>query len=889
MSALRRLWHRLRAVVSRDALDDAFDEEARTHLELAIADYVQQGLSRSAAERLARAKFGLVASAKDAHRDARGLAALDALFFDIRQALRSLQRDRAFSITTVVTLTVAVALNATVFVVMEATLFRGFPLVEQNESLVFLQERTPTGPRPVPYADLEEWRRQAQAFSGFAFVTGRPITFRDHDGRPNDMRVWQVDANTFSLLGVRPALGRDFLSSDQDPGAPPVVMLNHRFWRSRFRGRPDIVGTTVTVNERPATIVGVMPERFDFPLKIDGDMWMPLIATPALTRRGSTDSGLAVIGRLRDGVSRDEGRAELETINRRLEADHPDTNRGVVPVLMSHAYMNSGPHAGLIWGSLWVASWFVLLIACANLANLTLVRTIGRWRELATKLALGAGAGRVVRQLSIECLLAACVAGLLAWRIVVWSVGTWEAITASQYQVLDYSIDASSLAYLAAITLTAAVLIAIAPVVRIRQIETNAALKGDARGVSRGAQATHLAGSLVAVQMALAIVLLAGAGLLVRSFTQIVGADTGVREADRVLLGQMRLPSVNYANADRRRQYFDRLVAALESVPGVERVSLANTTPVRFSPQRAIEIEGRPRDRDDEMVTVVRAGAGYFGVLNASPTAGRDFTREDRAEGLATAIVNHSFVDRFWPGQDPIGRRVRDVNSSEVGVWRVVVGVVPNILQSDPLRQTFKPLLYVPFTQEPLTLSMYWLARSSGSADLVAAAARRAAESIDADVPVANFATLEQSFAFDRDFMDLEHSELGKYSKVAPIFAGVALLLAAIGLVAVIAHSVSQRTKEIGVRMAIGATGPDIRRLILREGLSPVALGVLAGLALSLAVNRLLESQLVGVSPYDPGVMIGAPLILTLIAAAASLLPARRAVAVDPVVALRND
>jgi predicted permease len=880
MSALRRMWHRLRAFVSRHALDDEFDEEARSHLAFAIDDHVQQGLSRSAAERLARAKFGLLASAKDAHRDARGLAALDGLLFDVQQAVRSLRRDRGFSITTIVTLTVALALNATVFVVMDAMLFRGFPLVERNEGLVFLQERGPAGPRPVPYADVEEWRRQAPAFTGFAVVAGRPITFRDHDGRPNDMRVWQVDANAFGLLGVRPILGRDFMPSDQDPAAPPVVMLNHRFWRARFQGRPDIVGTRVTVNERPATIVGVMPERFDFPLKIDGDMWMPLTVTPALTRRGSTDSGLAVIGRLRDGVRRDEGRAELETVNRRLEADHPETNHGVVPLLMSHAYMNSGPHAGLIWGSLWMASWFVLLIACANLANLALVRTVGRWRELATKLALGAGTGRVIRQLSIECLLAACVAGLLAWRVVVWCVGTWDTITASQYQVLDYSIDAASLAYLAAITLCAAVLIAIAPVVRIRQIGTAAALKGDARGVSRGARAAHLAGSLVAVQVALAIVLLAGAGLLVRSFTQIVGADTGVGEADRVMT------SVRFSTPSLRQQYFDRLEAALRTVPGVERVALASTLPVRFAPARPFEVEGRLRQEGEESIGAVRAGEDYFAVLGVTPIEGRAFGPDDRAATQPVAVVNAGFAERFWPGESAIGRRIRPTGASP---WRVIVGVVPNVLQSDPLRQTFKPLVYLPLGQEAAGLATYWLARTTAAPEAVSGTLRVAVESVDSDVPLSNFRTLRQSFAFDRDFMDLEHSELGKYSKVAPIFAGIALLLSAIGLIAVIAHSVSQRTKEIGVRLAMGATGRDIRRLILQEGLSPVAMGVLAGLALSLTVNRVLESQLVGVSPYDPHVMIGAPLILTLIAVAASLLPARRAVAVDPVVALRHD
>jgi hypothetical protein len=341
MSALLRLARRIAALFRKDALDREFDDEARAHIEFAVDDYMRQGVSRADAERWARAKFGLVAASRDAHRDARSLGWLEAIVFDLNQAARSLWSDGAYAGVTIAMLTVALALTTTVFAVMDAMLFRGFPLVERNDSLVFLQERGPSGPRPVPYADVAEWRRQSRAFTSFAFVSGRPITFRDHDGHPSDMRIWHVDAATFSLLGVAPLLGRDFTQADQDPGAPQVVMLNHRFWKSRFRGRPDIVGMNVTVNERPAAIVGVMPERFDFPLKIDGDMWMPLIATPALTRRGSNESGLAVVGRLREGVSRAEGRAELETINRRIAADHPETNRGVVPVVMSHAYMNS--------------------------------------------------------------------------------------------------------------------------------------------------------------------------------------------------------------------------------------------------------------------------------------------------------------------------------------------------------------------------------------------------------------------------------------------------------------------------------------------------------------------------------------------------------------------
>jgi predicted permease len=887
MSALLRLARRIAALFRRAALDREFDEEARAHIEFAIDDFGRQGMDRAEAERVARARFGLVAASRDAHRDARSLAWASTLAFDLHQAARSLWADRAYAATTVVMLTVALALSTTVFAVADAMLFRGFPLVAHNDSLVFLQERGPSGPRPVPYADVDEWRRQSRAFLGFAFVSGRPITFRDHDGRHSDMRIWQVDAATFGLLGVAPQLGRDFTTADQDPGAPQVVLLNHRFWKSRFAGRPDIVGMNVTVNERPTTVIGVMPERFDFPLKIDGDMWMPLIATPALTRRGSTESGLAVVARLREGVRRDEGQAELETINRRIEADHPETNRGIVPVVMSHAYMNSGPHAAVVWGSLWAASVLVLIIAAANLANLALVRTVGRGTELATKLALGAGQARIIRQLGFEFAGLATLSAAFTWPITTRAVAIWDAVTASQYQVLDYAVDARAFWYLTIATLVTVCLIGVPSIVRVLRAGSAGELPANARAVAGGVPARRLGNVLVAVQMALAIVLLCGAGVLVRSFTAIVGAESGVREPGRVLSGLMRMPSATYASPDNRQRYLERLEAALRSVHGITQVTLTSTTPVRFAPLRPMEVEGQPYRDTDAPIGVVRAGAEYFDVLGLAPLAGRVFSADDRPTTTPVAVVNQSFVDRFWPGQDPLGRRVRPLNPN--GEWRVVVGVVPNVLQGDPLRQTFKPLLYAPVSQGPMGLTAYWMARTSGPPAAIASAVRAAVEAVDSDVSLANFLTLRESFAFDRDFMDLEHSELGKHAKVAPVFAIIALLLSAVGLIAVVGYAVSQRTKEIGIRMAVGATSTDIRRLILRQGLVPVAVGVVIGVTLSLAANQLLRAQLVGVSPTDPVVLTSAPALLVMIALLASQLPARRAVAVNPVVALRND
>jgi putative ABC transport system permease protein len=815
---------------------------------------------------------------------------LDGLVFDLRLTLRGLRREWAFTLAAVGMLTLAIGLNVTVFTVADAMLFRGYPLVKENHRLVYLQETGPSGACCMQYPDFEEWRSQARSFEGMAFVGGRAITFRDGDGRPIDMRPTTLSANTFGLLGVPPMLGRDFTPADEVPGAAPVAILNYRFWQSRFNKRADIVGLTVHINGAPATVVGVMPERFDFPLPATDDLWLPIVHAPELQQRDLAAGGFIVVGRLRNGVSLREARAELETINRRLAVAYPATNRHLVPKVVTHSEFNSGRDATMIWGSLWAAAWCVLLIACANVANLMLVRAMGRSREFATRMALGAGEGRLMRQLFMESLVLSGVAGAFGWWITNWSVRAWTTATASRYQVLDYTVDGRTLAYLVAVSALAAVGCALTPITRIWQLGVNGALRGDARGVTQGLRSRRLAAGLVAGQMALAIVLLSSAGVLVRSFVAIVGAETGVRDPEQILVGSMRLPSDKYPTPATRLGYFDRLETALQTVPGVERESVASTIPVKGTASQTFEIEGRPSPPDgDEPVGFLRAGPDYFRVVGAAAISGRDFSRADRASALPVAIVNQRFAARFWPGETAIGRRLRTLNRSAPGEWRTVVGVVPNIMQNDALRQQFKPLVYLPFQQEPAAARASFLLRASVPPGQVAAAVRGAVQRLDPDVMLENFDSLEANFAFDRDFMDAEHSELGKHAKVAPAFAAIALLLAAIGLYAVIAHSVSQRTREIGVRIALGAASRDIRRLILGEGMRPVTLGVIVGLTVSLAVNRLLQSQLVGVSPYDPVTLAATPAVLTLVALLACQLPSQRAMRIEPAVALRRD
>ncbi len=814
---------------------------------------------------------------------------LEGLLYDLRFALRGLRRDRAFTLAAIAMLALAIGLNVTVFTVMNTMLFRGFPFATRNNRLVYLQEHTPNGACCISYPDFEDWRSQVHSFEGMAFVGGRNISFSDGGGRAIDMSTAPVSTNVFRLLGVSPILGRDFVPADELPGALPVAILNYDFWESRFGKRADILGLAIHIDGAPAAIVGVMPKGFDFP---EGqlNLWMPVAHTPELRQRGLTPGGFFAFGRLRDGANLQEARAELRIINRRLQADYPATNRNLVPSLSTYSQFAVGPDAPIIYGSLWAAAWFVLLIACANLANLTLARTIGRSRDFATRIALGAGQNRMVRQILVESLMLAGAAGALGWWITQWGVRTWAVETASRYQVLDYTVDSGTLAYLVAIWAAAAIFVSLAPMVRVLHLSVNSALKSDARGVTQGMRGKHLAAVLVAGQMALAIVLLSGAGVLARSLWNVVSAKTGVRDPENILVGSMRLPSEKYPSPAARLAYFARLEAQFKTIPEIEDESVSSIIPVDNTNSQAFEIEGRPSTPNGaESAQFLSVGSDYFRVAGASAISGRDFNDGDRATALPVAIVNQSFAATFWPGEQPLGKRLRVENRNEPGEWRTVVGVVPNIMQGDPTRQHFKPLVYVPFQQDPPARGAFFLVRTGVPPDQLASAVRGKIQKLDPDVILEDFTSLKASFGFRRDRMDLEHAELGKHASVAPIFALIAMLLAAVGLYAVIAHSVGQRTKEIGIRMAIGAAAEDILGMVLRDGMLPVATGMIAGLAASLAVNRILQSQLVGVSPYDPLTMTGAPVVLIVVALVACQIPARRAMRVDPAVALRHE
>jgi putative ABC transport system permease protein len=878
-------WARIRAVFRRRQLESELDEEMRSHIEFATEDYLRQGMTGDDARRLARVKFGSVEASKDAHRDARGLPLLDGLAYDLRFAVRSLVRDRRFSVTAIIMLALAIGLNAAVFGVVNTMLFRGFALVKHNSRLLYIQERYTLKGCCLLEADFDVWRRQSKSFENLALVGSRSITLRDGVVPARDLIATTLTTNSFALLGVLPILGRDFAPADEVAGAPPVVILTFHDWQARFGHRADIVGHVVVIDDAPATIIGVMPQGFDFPMH--GQLWMPRQhLTEAASHRPSASFAF---GSLADGVSKATARAELDVINQRLEKEFPASNKGVRALARTFSEFFIGPEARMIYGSLWAAALFVLLIACANMANLALARTLSRSRELSTRIALGAGRARMLRQVFSESVLVTTAAGGIGWWIARWSIYTWAEATRTRYLLLDYTTGPGILLYLIGLTIVVALILAAIPMAQTVRLELNGVLKGDSRGVTLNGSAKRLSALLVAGQMALAMILLAGTGVLSRSLWNILGADTGLKGAENVLLGRVSIPRAAYPASDERNAFWDSLLSDLALLPGVEAESLATAIPVGNPGARPVEVEdGQTVAETRPRVTTIAIGPGYLHAVGARQISGREFAATDRPDSPRVALVNQSFAAQYWPGQQAVGKRLRLDRDGARAESATVVGVISNIMQGRPLRDKFVPIVYLPFRQAPAFRAVVFV-RTVGPANQMAGRVRSALESAAPGVEVEDYSTLQAAFAVNRDLMDLEHAELPKHAGVAPVFAGIALLLATVGLYAVVARSVRQRTREIGIRIALGATTDNIRYLVFAEAKLPVAVGLMAGIMGSFAVNRLLESQLVRVSPNDPVTLSSAPLILILAAILGCLFPLRQALLVDPVVALRHD
>jgi predicted permease len=810
---------------------------------------------------------------------------------DIHFAVRALRRSPGFTLTAVLMLALGIGVNAMVYTVTSAVLFNGFPLVNDNNRIVYIT--TGVG-CCLSYPDFLDWRAQATSFSGMEMVHGLDRAVRDENGFLQRRTITAVTAGAFRLAGQRPILGRDFLSSDEVLGAAPVAILRYEFWERQYGRRSDVIGRTIRIDDVPTTIVGVMPRGFAFPQ--NEVMWIPMVQSPALADRGDRNTGWFAFGRLADGATMDSARAEMEAIGRRLGDAYPRTNQGrnLMPRLYNFREFFIGRNATLIYQAMLGAVSFVLLIACANLANLLLARALGRSREISVRLALGAGRWRIVRQLLVESALLSTVGGLCGWWVASFGLRVYslwvsgpsvsDAIVSTWFDgMLDYTMDYRAFVYLVSISICSGLLFGLAPAARLGKLDVTGALKDATRGATGGRRGKRLSGLLVVAEVALAVVLLAGAGVMIRSFLKIYMADIGV-EAENLLVTRISLPPARYADSESRTAFFDNLVARIDALPGVESVALANTIPTDRLRRVAYEVSGTSTDSvtDDQQrptVSTLVAGPSYFATLGAQVIAGREFTAFDGGSAAAVAVVNERFARSTWPGEPAVGKRLRLISDTSTG-WMTVVGVVGNIAQNDRMRQTIDPVVYLPFQQSPGG-SMAVFARTSVPSSTLVADVRREISALDRDL----IPSLPQSLAA---ILAESYQYRGVSGAMFLLCAVIALVLASIGLYAVTMHSVAQRTQEIGLRVAVGATARHIRWLVFREGVLTVGLGLTIGVAASLFVNRLLVSSLVQVSPSDPGTYAVVCAMLIASTALGCWLPARRAMRLDPVIALQQ-
>lgn len=866
---MKSMWRRIDALLRSRSINRDLDDELRFHLEMKERETGDPAAARRA--------VGSPLLWRERARDAWGWPWADDLLWDLRYAMRVFRRSPGFTAMAIAMLALGVGVNAMVFTVTNSVLFKGFPLVKDNHRLLYIT-MGPRGGCCVSYPDFEDWRAQATSFGAMAIVRGVRASLSDPTGFPEQVDATEVSAGTFALVGQRPAMGRDFMPSDEIEGAAPVAILQDSFWESRFGGDPAIVGRAIRINGAPTTIIGVMPPGFAFPQK--QELWIPMVRTPRLQRREARDTWM-VVGRLAPGSSIVTARAEMEAIGKRLESAYPLTNRGQLPVVQTFTEFYIGENAAILYSAMWGAVSFVLLIACANLANLLLARAIVRSHEISIRIALGAGRWRIVRQLLIESVMLSGVGGFFGWWIAKWGTFVYiQTLAAWLRPFFDSSADYTVLGYLVAISIATGLLFGLAPAARLSRMDVNTALKGAARGTIGPAK--HLSRLLVIAEMALAVVLLAGAGVMIRSFLKIYATDLGIH-TDNVEMVLLSVPVSKYPKAADQTAFYDRLTARLATIPGIKSIALTNFRPTGGSRRVSYELAGSPPvdERSRPQLSALVISPAYFRTLEATLLSGRDFAEADGPTSIPVAIVNQLLASNFWPNQDPLGKRLRLLDGEKSGPWLTVVGVVSNIVQNGVTRQQIAPLIYLPFRQNPGT-GMTVLARTAIPSSGLVTTLQREIHAADPDL------ITYSTWALD-DYLRLNYQSRGISAGLFLIMAVIALLLASMGLYAVVAHSVSQRTQEIGVRMAVGAGTADILRLVFRQGMCPLAIGLAIGLATSVAANRILAAQLVQVSPSDPVTLAATSGVLALAAALGCLIPARRAIRIDPVSALRHE
>jgi macrolide transport system ATP-binding/permease protein len=886
--ACRIFFRRLTGLFRRRRLDDDLDAELRSHLEMAVDLNLRKGMTAEEARREAFRGFGGVEQVKESYRDQRGLPMIETILQDIRFGFRMLRRSPGFSLLAIFCLTVAIGANAAVFSWIEGILFRPFPAVAHQERMVALvgTTRGTTENNNVSWPDFLDFQRNSKLVDSFIVdrIMGTTLSIGDRAERATGS---VVSSNYFDALGVHPFLGRGFLpEEDKGRNAHPVTVISYRTWRDRYKGDPEIIGKTQILNGVRHTIVGVAQEGFDgtfvgyaFQFWVPVSMQETFSSSYKLEDRGARwIEGFAI---LKPGVTRQQAQEEISSIAQRLENDYPATNRGRNVKLMP-LWETPFNGAGTLLPTLEIALVvvvLVLLIACANVSNLLLVRSFARKQEMTIRLAIGAGRARLLRQLFTEGLILATFAtagGLLFARwcrnALVLSV---PPLPGGIIINLPGEIDWRVLALSAGVCVFATLLFALVPAIQASKIDLAGALKSESAGVVGGSARARVRSGLVLIQVSLSFVLLVGTVLLIRSSQRIQNASPGF-STEGVLTSTVDLFAAGY-DKPRALNFRDQLIDRVQALPGVRSSAFSMAIPFGYGgyPSASISVVGYvPAPDEQPTVEFNAASPGYFSTVGIPILSGREFTRADDEKAAPVAVINETMAAKYWPGRDPIGEHIQAKNQSIR-----IVGVAKNSKYAT-IREIPKPFYYVPMRQYVSVTGILYI-QTSLSPTVMAPAVAREIRAIDPNLAPMETITMREQLDRKTYTQRLAVALLG-------VFGGMALLLAAIGLYGVMSYAVSQSKRELALRMALGARASDLLRRVMSQGLALTAGGVALGAVAALALTRLLENMLYNVSPRDPLAFGAALLVMTIFSLAATFLPAWRATRTDPARVLRD-
>jgi predicted permease len=883
MTWLRVLFHRLRGMFFGRGLERDLEDEIRSHLEMQIEENVRQGMSSEDARQAALRKFGGVAQVKEAYRDRRSLPLVESILQDLRYAVRTLKKSPGFTIVTVLTLALGIGANTAIFSVANAVLLR--PLnYKDSDRLVQLSHhyKKTNGEGDVSAIGYTHYRDNSKSFESIGAGNEWSVNLTGA-GEPERLNGIVVTHNFFQTLGVEAAKGRVFTPDENRPGRNRVVVLTDSFWQRRFSADPDIVGKSITLNGEDYTVVGVMPPSFQFGRELGQtiDIYSPIAFTPELMAADWLYEVFFTVARLKQNVTLQQAQAEMNTIAANVPADIDQSIWGLLLRPLHEKIVVNIRRPLFI---LMAAVGFVLLIACANVVNLLLARAAARQREMAIRLAIGAGRWRVIRQLLTESLLLALIGGGLGLLLASWGMQLLLSLNGRLIpRAYEVGIDGRVLAFTFGVSLLTGLLFGLAPALQSSRTDLHETLKESGRS-----GATHSRGwlrsGLIMFEVTSTLVLLICAGLLIKSFWLVQGVNPGFNPNNLLTL-QLDLPNTKYKEPAQIDSFFQRILTEIAALPGVKSAGLSSTLPMSRNQTGCLfVIDGRAPTPGDlgPWGDLWFAGANYFQTMNIPLIRGRYFDDRDTLNAPFVAIIDETMARRWWPNEDPIGKRIWVYENDPQGnkLWREIVGIVGHVKRNSLDRESTVQY-YLPHRQRP-TPNVFLAVRTIAEPESMNAAVRGAIHSADKELPVYRVTTMERMMADSTSQRRFAMILLG-------VFALVALILASVGLFGVMSYAVSQRTHEIGIRMALGAQTLDVLKVIIRQGMTLVLTGVVIGLTAAFGLTRLMKAMLFGISETDTTTFVIIPLLLAAVAMVACYLPARRATKVDPVIALRSE